>query len=409
MAEISLFSKTIVGRRSNNQDACFAKLIRPGVYFLAVADGMGGAAGGQIASSLVIEVAEKILREEFSYEVRPEELKGILERVFLSAQKSIAARIKSDSSLTGMGTTLTCVLIDHDNFVWGNLGDSRVYLLRDDKLSQVTHDHTLVQNYVDSTNEKVSDNILSQYSHYLLKSLDGGSDEPDIFPQGKDFESTRNGDMFMLCSDGLITDKSEKDTAVLKQLLQSPRSLNEAAEKLISAAYQNGSKDNITVVIAQVGKRKPVRKSSEKRQPGFSGKPRVTAKLRREGLAILSVLVAGVAVLLYLRPNVILKSPSKTHGSTGISKEKTTQFRDSSVHESSINEPKASPASPVMEPSGDKSRSNFERRNDALKQLEEPTIKGGKNGAGLQTKDVPQKSSKGSDSILAKPKQIKKN
>src|SRR3989339_1554925 len=114
MKNITLTSKTFVGRRKNNQDNCAAEKIKEGVSFLAVADGMGGSVGGQIASKLVLDTAFKIVNEEYNNDILPEEMKEILERIFISAQKVIAEYIKQKPELTGMGTTLTCVLIQDE-------------------------------------------------------------------------------------------------------------------------------------------------------------------------------------------------------------------------------------------------------------------------------------------------------
>lgn len=265
MNNFILAPKTFIGRRSNNQDNCYAKLIKDGVCFLAVADGMGGTIGGQIASELILDTAIRIILEEYKWEVKPNEMKGILERVFLSSQKAISQRIKGDPSLAGMGTTLTCVLIQDDKYVWGNIGDSRSYLLRNNNLKQISIDHTYIQDFLNESGGKtLPQNIMQGYSNYLLRALDGGTDQADIFPQDKDFEKLVDGDIFLLCSDGLIIDKLHNDTTIFKEYILGSKNLHVAAEQLISLAFHNGSKDNITAVLASVGNYKRIKNKNKK-------------------------------------------------------------------------------------------------------------------------------------------------
>lgn len=265
MNSISLTLKTFIGRRSNNQDSCTAEKIKENVYFLAVADGMGGSVGGQIASKFVLDTAFKIIREEYNYEVVPTEMKDILHRVFLSSQQAIAKKIKKEPSLRGMGTTLTCVLIQDDKYVWGNIGDSRTYLLRNNDLQQITVDHTYVQDFINESNGKdLPQSVLKQYGNYLQRALDGGTDQTDIFPMNKDFEQLVEGDIFLLCSDGLIIDKVQNDTTIFKDYILGSTKLEVAAEQLIALAFHDGSKDNISTVLASFGNYKRMKTKVKK-------------------------------------------------------------------------------------------------------------------------------------------------
>jgi len=275
MKSLTLAQKTFIGRRSNNQDSCSARKIKEGVYFLAVADGMGGSVGGQIANKLVLDNALKIIMEEFNYEMPPSEMKEVLQRVFISSQQKIAQKIKEEPSLMGMGTTLTCVLIQDDKYVWGNIGDSRTYLLRNNDLRPITIDHTYVQDFINESGGKaLPQNVLKQYGNYLQRALDGGTDQADIFPNDKDFERLVEGDIFFLCSDGLILDKVESDTTIFRNYILGSKNLQDAAEQLIALVFHDGSKDNISTVLASYANYKRIKTKIKK----FTYPPKETEK-----------------------------------------------------------------------------------------------------------------------------------
>ncbi len=256
MKKIQTYSLSFTGRRENNQDAELVYKPTKNSMFLAVADGMGGVAGGQVASRLVINNAKRVLDEKFKNPIKPIQLKDILIHIFYSSQKVIKEKIKEKPELNGMGTTLTCVLILDDKFVWGNLGDSRIYYYSNNILKQITRDHTHIQEYSDSVGNDIPENIVAEYGHYLTRSIDGGSDEPDIFPDVIPYEKLNEGDAFLLSCDGLILDKSKQDDEHFTKYLIGTNSLKEAAENLISFAYLNGSTDNISVILAAYGKLK---------------------------------------------------------------------------------------------------------------------------------------------------------
>jgi len=223
-------------------------------FFLGVADGMGGVAGGQIASQTALQTVESVLREKFEDEVTPDMLKDILATAFEEAQASIREIADEDPSLDGMGTTLTCVMGCEDRFIAGNLGDSRVYYLTDGEIHQVTEDHSYLREF---EKEAGADNIdpkfIEQYGHIINKTLDGSGDEPDFFPEnGSHFELTEE-DGFLLCSDGLIVDKLQDQEQLFQSYMLGTPDLQTAAESLVSLAYYSGSTDNISAVLAEVG------------------------------------------------------------------------------------------------------------------------------------------------------------
>jgi protein phosphatase len=253
MAALEFHQDSFVGRRSINEDSCLALSLNGGGTFLAVADGMGGVAGGEVASALVLERVRSFLESVFVSDVKPEGLVEILKETYRLSQEVIRHETKTRSALEGMGTTLSCVLVKSDSFVVGNVGDSRVYLFRENTVSQMTEDHTHIQEFQRATGRRADPEMLLAYGHVLTKSIDGGTEKPDIFPADKPFWRLREGDALLLCSDGLITDKTETTYDHWNQHIFGTADLRTAAQHLITEAFDAGSTDNISVVLATYG------------------------------------------------------------------------------------------------------------------------------------------------------------
>ena len=256
MSHLDYYSLSFVGRRKNNQDSCVVLKPSRKSMFLAVADGMGGAAGGEVASKSVMASAQRTLKEKFKCEVRPEHLKDILIKIFSLAQTDILNKIKSDPDLTGMGTTLSCVLILDDKFVFGSIGDSRIYRYTDSELIQISIDHTFIQEYIDNVGRDIPKKIIENHGHFLTRAINGGDCDPDIFPRTTQYESLKDGEAFLLCSDGMILDKTNGNSANFKDYLLGAKNLKDTAENLVSNAYTNGSDDNISIVLCSIGELK---------------------------------------------------------------------------------------------------------------------------------------------------------
>jgi len=237
-----------------NQDDILHFYPSPDSFFLGVADGMGGVAGGQIASQTVLQTVETVLKDEFEDAVSPDMLKEILDKAFDAAQASIREITEQDPSLDGMGTTLTCVLGCENRFVAGNLGDSRVYHLTDGEIQQVTEDHSYLREFEKEAGEdNIDPEFIEQYGHIINKTLDGSGDEPDYFPKEAPFYELQEEDGFLLCSDGLIVDKLQDQKQLFKSYMMGTPDLQTAAESLVSLAYYSGSTDNISAVLAEAG------------------------------------------------------------------------------------------------------------------------------------------------------------
>lgn len=254
MLPISAHGTTYPGRRDVNQDDILHCYPGPDSFFLAVADGMGGVSGGQIASQTVLRTAESYLHERFESSVHPSELKSILAELFDRAQAAIREITAKDPSLKGMGTTLTCVLGCGDTFIVGNLGDSRVYYLHNQQMTQISEDHSYLQEFKNESGDQDLDpEFVAQYGHIINKTLDGSGDKPDFFPKDDDCFELHEQDGFLLCSDGLIVNKVQDQEQLFQSYMLGTPDLQTAAESLVSLAYYSGSTDNISVVMAEAG------------------------------------------------------------------------------------------------------------------------------------------------------------
>jgi PPM family protein phosphatase len=221
-------------RRRHNEDAYVDK---PPLF--AVADGMGGAQAGELASSL----AAAALRDETS------ELAGGEERVndlIQEANRRVYQRQSQDASASGMGTTMTVALVEDGHVAIGHVGDSRAYLIRDRKLEQLTEDHSLVAELVRSG--KLSPEEAEGHPQRSVITRALGTD-PDV-----DVDTfsvvTKPGDLFLLCSDGLTS--MVDDETILREVERNRSDLAKAAKALVRAANKGGGEDNITVVFFEI-------------------------------------------------------------------------------------------------------------------------------------------------------------
>ena len=223
--------KTDTGRqRTTNEDSYFA---RGPLY--AVADGMGGAQAGEVASRMAAEAFEPAERGSESPE-------AFLRSVVESANHQIHSLSQHDSSRSGMGTTLTAALLENDEISIGHVGDSRAYLLRDGELKLLTSDHSLVEELRRQgrlTEEEAEDH---PQRSIITRAL-GPEDDVEVDTLTV---SARPDDVYLICSDGLTTMIRD---AKIKQILAESSSLEEAATWLVNEANEAGGRDNITVIV----------------------------------------------------------------------------------------------------------------------------------------------------------------
>lgn len=223
--------------RSNNQDSAYA-----GPHLLAVADGMGGHAGGDVASRLAIAALAPLDRTEHG----PEEALTDLEHTVERARQDLVRVSDADPELVGMGTTVTALLHTGTTLVMAHLGDSRAYLLREGRLTQVTVDHTFVQHLVDTGRISPEEAEHHPQRNVVMRVL--GDFDVDLTPD-MSVREARAGDRWLLCSDGLSGFVSPEQ---ITEVLTETAAPDEAADLLITLSMTAGSTDNITVVVADV-------------------------------------------------------------------------------------------------------------------------------------------------------------
>lgn len=228
-----------VGRvRANNQDSGYA-----GRQLFFVADGMGGHAGGDVASAIA---TQRIAESDAEYPSAPEAAAS-LEAALLAANRRITETVADHSELTGMGTTVSALLIDGSRAVIAHIGDSRIYLLRSGELSQISTDHTFVQRLVDAGRITAEEAMVHPRRSVLMRVLGDVESSPEIDTMVLD---TRPGDRWVLCSDGLsgVVPFDE-----LHELIASDAGAKQVADRLVKASLDGGAPDNVTVVVVDIG------------------------------------------------------------------------------------------------------------------------------------------------------------
>ncbi|MEJ7817038.1 MAG: Stp1/IreP family PP2C-type Ser/Thr phosphatase [Thermoleophilaceae bacterium] len=209
----------------------------------AVADGMGGAQAGEVASRTAADVFEGTAGDAGSASLQPEQL---LTELTQEANRQIFEMAQSDPSRRGMGTTLTAAVVWSEGVSVGHVGDSRAYCLREGALEQLTHDHSLVAEL-----QRSGQLTAEAAEHHPQRSIITRALGPEADVEVDTHTHTaRAGDVFLLCSDGLTGMVSD---AEMESILRGAESLDAAAEALVRVANQSGGKDNITVVLFRLG------------------------------------------------------------------------------------------------------------------------------------------------------------
>ncbi len=221
-------------RRSTNQDSGYAS-----GRLIAVADGMGGAAAGDLASAETMNIVRELDRD--LPDIDPIDALG---RAVAHANQRLGELVRDDPSVEGMGTTLEAMLWDGERFATAHIGDSRSYLLRDGELRQISVDHTFVQSLVDEGKITPAEARVHPHRSLLLRVMLGRDDnEADL-----DWFEGRLGDRFLLCSDGLSDMVAEQ---TIEEVLGS-ETIDVAATELVRLALEAGGFDNVTVVIGEL-------------------------------------------------------------------------------------------------------------------------------------------------------------
>jgi PPM family protein phosphatase len=231
--------RTDVGRqRSANEDSL---VVSPPLF--AVADGMGGAKAGEVASAVAVEAVEGAPESTEPAEAQ-------LANIVREANRRIYDLAVADESRRGMGTTLTLAKLHGDEVSLAHVGDSRAYRLRAGELKQLTRDHSLVAEL-----ERSGQITPEAAEHHPQRSIITRAlgPEPDVEVDTYTL-AARDGDLFLICSDGLTSMISDDEVG---SILRSAGSLDEAADELVRAANQSGGKDNITVILFRLGEGEP--------------------------------------------------------------------------------------------------------------------------------------------------------
>ena len=272
------FGITDVGKkRNNNQDSFGIKMLSDDCFILAVCDGMGGANGGEIASSKAIEKFLEACERDITPESPDDDIRESLLVAVMEANREVFALSEYSEELHGMGTTLVAALvrdngrdldsIDHDvktyapngeepsapvttacvGIFTANVGDSRAYVSNGDSLSQITKDHSYVQYLIDKGELKPEKAANHPQRNIIMKAV--GIESTVIPDVDKVIVTERENTYVLLCSDGLY---SEIKGADIQKIIHSERTLEEKCEALITLANKKGGKDNITAVLLEL-------------------------------------------------------------------------------------------------------------------------------------------------------------
>ena len=224
-------------KRKENQDRFFIREWDDQTILVAVADGMGGEAGGGLAAQIAIEAVKEFTPDL----VTPG---AFLKRSFHTAAQRIREEVRKDSRLSGMGTTLTGAYIQNGIIFWTHVGDSRLYLFREGRLSQITEDHTFVNSLVKDGVITKEEALRHPMQNILLHCI---GCEPMEISLGH-FEVFK-GDLILLSTDGLHHEVPEKK---ISSILAGETGIKEKFERLIKAALEAGGRDNITLAGVRI-------------------------------------------------------------------------------------------------------------------------------------------------------------
>ena len=232
------YAASDVGKvRSSNQDSGYA-----GVNLLFVADGMGGHAGGDIASAIT---AQHVALADEPVENSQQAEQKLIDYIW-QANEKLSTSVEQHSELAGMGTTFSGIFVNGTSVSIGHIGDSRIYLARDGVVKQITSDHTFVQRLVDTGRISEEEALVHPRRSVLMRVLGDVEQFPEV-----DLETfeTKPGDRWMVCSDGLSGVVPE---GLMHRILLSKSSVQEATDLLVGEALEFGAPDNVTVVLVDV-------------------------------------------------------------------------------------------------------------------------------------------------------------
>lgn len=237
--------------REHNEDN-FLDDAEDGLFM--VADGMGGLSKGDVASKIAVDSIENFVKqsrlEDITWPIKPQDEYSMEENRFLAAVSlanwKIYQQFTEDPNNRGMGTTLVGLLVDEDKVVLANVGDSRIYRIRDNSIAQVTDDHSLVMEEVRKGNMTLEEARVHPQKHVINRAL-GISDSIQVDISSLEYQAQ---DLYLLCSDGLSDMVRDEEILSLAESNEG-KSLEELGTNLIDAAKNQGGQDNITVVLVR--------------------------------------------------------------------------------------------------------------------------------------------------------------
>ena len=272
---LSAASSHIGKIRATNQDSGSV-----GKHLYVVADGMGGHAGGDVASALAVQHLSRLDR---AYSTVDEARETLFTNI-LEAGRELTTTVEEHPELTGMGTTVSAMIRVGSQMVIAHIGDSRIYRLREGVLEQITSDHTFVQRLVDSGRITAEEAAVHPRRSVLMRVLGDVDAEPEVDTHVVD---TQPGDRWLLCSDGLSGYVSERDIA---ETLLTIDDVELVCHKLITQTLSEGAPDNVTVVVVRVAENLETSPPSESRMVGSAAEPLTYESgpvLRKTGLPAL--------------------------------------------------------------------------------------------------------------------------
>lgn len=235
-------AKTDIGQKRRRNEDCFVfGSCFENVSYAVVCDGMGGANGGQVASSLTCEIVDDKIKKCYNKSMNERSLQNLLLSAITTANVEVYDKAASDESLKGMGTTIVAAIVKDETACIAHVGDSRAYYITDNKITQITKDHSLVQEMLDNGQITKEEFDHHPNKNIITRALGVGE---DILI---DFEtvSLNEQDALIICTDGLSGLLS--DGELLKIFKRTP--FDELADVYVKTANERGGKDNITVVV----------------------------------------------------------------------------------------------------------------------------------------------------------------
>jgi len=236
----ALAARSAIGlHRSGNEDSALTS-----ANLIAVADGMGGHAGGEVASAIAIKKLQELVPISQDVHIDADSIEDILAQSITEIDNEILRVANENLDLRGMGTTLTALLLHEDRIALIHIGDSRAYRLRDGELEQLSLDHTVLQELIDQGKLTISEaNEHPQRSLLTQVLMGSGNLDPVLVVYER-----KAGDRYLLCSDGLSSVLSNKE---IRSLLKKSNR-EDAVAALVEATYVNDAPDNVTVIVADI-------------------------------------------------------------------------------------------------------------------------------------------------------------